>query len=141
MDNVSTCPHCYGQSSNIGQVQITRLLFLIHYVRDSTEQVIGCPRCLRRLIWNRTWSNMLAANILFPIVVYFNGLEYYKTYRDERIAEGLLHRSLTDDDIRQIKRRRKKQELLASIFFVMAFFLFVAFCFAFLWWLEAIVQP
>src|SRR5262249_57280962 len=111
MRDASSCPYCNLATDNIRDAQVSSMLFLIHHFFYRTEMVRGCPRCLRSILFRRTCSNALAANIMLPMIALLNALEYFKTYRDP----PPLDTGLTEEERELRWQRGKRRDIILAI--------------------------
>jgi len=61
------CPHCHSLAENLKHYEVIQwCVFVVVYFWILPANVIACPACMRRILWQRCLANILPANLLWP---------------------------------------------------------------------------
>jgi len=64
------CPYCGLASDNIKVFEVLeKAKFFWFFFSLRSRIYAACPRCMRQIVWHRCRSNILSANLLWPIYV------------------------------------------------------------------------
>jgi hypothetical protein len=78
---IIACPICQKPTDSMKRLRVMYLfIFLVLFVQGRGVDYTACPDCTRRFIVKRTLINIVTANLLWPIVLIFNGAQMMKTY-------------------------------------------------------------
>ena len=78
---VIVCPVCQEPTDSLKRLRVMYLfIFLILFVQGGGVDHTACPSCMRQFIVKRTLINIVTANLVWPIVLIFNGVQAMKTF-------------------------------------------------------------
>lgn len=75
------CPSCHLPTDSMKRFKLFQLLiFLIIFAHVRTAVYTSCPGCMRKIILERTFINIIPANLIWPIVFIFNIVYFTITF-------------------------------------------------------------
>lgn len=74
------CSWCGQYVPNVKSYELLHLVFLGVFFYFRVDTVINCPGCMRRGLVGRTLLGLVTANLLSPIIIVWNTIQFLRTF-------------------------------------------------------------
>jgi hypothetical protein len=75
------CPECGNLTNSLKEYRITHLLIcLVIFFRVQRQDYEACPSCMRKKLIERTFVNIIPANLAWPVVLIIHTIQFCRTF-------------------------------------------------------------
>ena len=77
--DVRKCPICGKETDSLKEYVLIGFTFWIAMITTYRHDITACPKCMRKMIRTLLLRYLLRSNLLYPFVLLWNGIAYFKT--------------------------------------------------------------